>query len=973
MPSITSCTSFLSSRTQPAFSRFFTCFGVKLYRYYGWFLFLGILLTIITTGSGVLYAWFECQDGTCTENRIDYLWIPRTAKVWFHFTEIIDLFGSYPSPMVLLLNTVDPDDSILTPTNMDIGYEIYDVTNNFSMNYADTGNTYYYSDLCFRSHPLSPYCDSQLGSFFGFFFQDQQQYGTVNEDLWTNDTMVQEKINSPDAPSAFFLGGFEFDNAEIIGAQAVRFTYELVGSLNETVQDIVYEYMGEWQRYWEEHVVDYADDIEIVYYTDRSFDDEIDRVITGDAAIFGLALITMLIYLMFTLGKVSCIGARPWLALSAIFVMICALLMGFSISLCLGTQFNVMVILVPYILLGVGVDDMIILVDSYDQTAMPEDDILKADIRLGNALAVSGLSISLTSFCSSMAFFVGSASDIPGIHAFCMYAAWSFLANYILQFLIFVPLMVMDDKRIRNRKNFCCPCVVHAKRKNDASQINFFDPERAHGTSDSPRQWRCNANSLMQVTLIPCLARRPCRCIVIVLFIATFVGSIYVLPDIKTDSDSTKLIPDDSYIVAFLDKTNDIYGGNAVDELQIVLKDLDFSDANIRQTILDMMSEFEAKPHALGITSNWLVDFDLWLMHKGKDLDTLSSGEFYQELQIFGNTSSPWHSKIVYNDPNEPSEIQATRFELKIAKSINVMDGWAEYLEWNAIIEEYISDISDDSFAFIPMYSFAYLSNSIVGFTVDNMIFAGIGIAGILLLLFDLRMAVFILCVVSMIDIHLFGWMWLMDISLDTLTYAQCVMAVGLTVDYVIHIVHAIEEVKGLTFERRLNIALSTMGASVCKGAFTTFLGGICLLFSTSEAFRIFFYMFSGIILIATAHGMILTPALLGELWFVYLDESPPSNEEKSAKGDVHGIVANLTIAHVTHTHGNSSNISRSDLDQIYEEAIKTKPTTVAINDTGGTKEKKKANKRTQNSIEMANYNHKDSDDSSADIDQFED
>ena len=86
---------------------------------------------------------------------------------------------------------------------------------------------------------------------------------------------------------------------------------------------------------------------------------------------------------------------------------------------------------------------IVILVDTYDKTAMPDDDILNAHIRLGNALASSGLSISLTSFCSSMAFFVGSATDIPGISSFCVYAAWSFLANYILQFLLFVPLMVI--------------------------------------------------------------------------------------------------------------------------------------------------------------------------------------------------------------------------------------------------------------------------------------------------------------------------------------------------------------------------------------------------------------------------------------------------------------------------------------------------------------------------------------------------
>ena len=122
---------------------------------------------------------------------------------------------------------------------------------------------------------------------------------------------------------------------------------------------------------------------------------------------------------------------------------------------------------------------MIILVDTYDKTPMPDDDVLNARERLGNALAASGLSISLTSFCSSMAFFVGSSIDISGIRSFCLYAAWSFLANYLLQFLLFVPLLVMDDRRIRKRKNFCCPCCCqHHKKLRDKSQIDFFDPEK---------------------------------------------------------------------------------------------------------------------------------------------------------------------------------------------------------------------------------------------------------------------------------------------------------------------------------------------------------------------------------------------------------------------------------------------------------------------------------------------------------------
>eukprot|EP01084_Bolivina_argentea_P108453 193825_1 len=102
-------------------------------------------------------------------------------------------------------------------------------------------------------------------------------------------------------------------------------------------------------------------------------------------------------------------------------------------------------------------------------------------------------------------------------------------------------------------------------------------------------------------------------------------------------------------------------------------------------------------------------------------------------------------------------------------------------------------------------------------------------------------------------------------------------MAVGLTVDYVIHITHAIvDEMNNLQriddgiYAEKVKIAMSDMGSSVLKGAFTTFLGVVALAFSQSQAFRIFFFMFLGIIVIAVAHGVILVPALLGEFRFIY-------------------------------------------------------------------------------------------------------
>ena len=48
----------------------------------------------------------------------------------------------------------------------------------------------------------------------------------------------------------------------------------------------------------------------------------------------------------------------------------------------------------------------VILVDTYEQTPLPDGDASNESVRLGNALSSSGLSITLTSLCSATAFFV---------------------------------------------------------------------------------------------------------------------------------------------------------------------------------------------------------------------------------------------------------------------------------------------------------------------------------------------------------------------------------------------------------------------------------------------------------------------------------------------------------------------------------------------------------------------------------------
>ena len=541
-------------------------------------------------------------------------------------------------------------------------------------------------------------------------------------------------------------------------------------------------------------------------------------------------------------------------------------------------------------------NDAVILVDSYTRTRSQCADEYDDSVRLANALSSSGLSITLTSLCSTMAFFVGSSVDMPGVSAFCIYAAWSFLANYILQFLLFVPLMVIDDRRIDQNRNACCPCwyrhpqhvAIDAKSPkslNDTANVektrsisldSYHSPNsRMHSLqfsfSDSGDSW-------LSAVLLPVMTRRMSRLLIIILFLCTLSGSIYVLPVITKSSDPESYVPDDSVIIDFVDTQDAVWSGAKIIEQDIIIKNQDFSDIAVRDNVHRLISDLESQDNALGPVTNWLDEFAFFLKESRQEMDTMNASQFYSELQSFSN-GTRWETEIIYDDPRNPTAIKMTRFKLS-ANGANRFEGvWPECISWNDVFDGYLPS-NDDGYILQMDCLLGYLNDKMMALTASNMIFAGIGVLCALMVFVDLRMALFMTVIVAVIDVHIMAWIWALGIDLDPTVFIICVIAVGLTVDYMIHITHSIADaqVEGDSsamssdeiYAVKWKIAMQTMGVSVCKGAVTTFIGVAALAFAQSAAYRIFFKMFSGIIVIAMAHGMILTPALMGECRFIY-------------------------------------------------------------------------------------------------------
>jgi Niemann-Pick C1 protein len=141
----------------------------------------------------------------------------------------------------------------------------------------------------------------------------------------------------------------------------------------------------------------------------------------------------------------------------------------------------------------------------------------------------------------------------------------------------------------------------------------------------------------------------------------------------------------------------------------------------------------------------------------------------------------------------------------------------------------------------------------------------------------NLPVAWLVLLCVALVDLFLLALLATWDLTLNSITIVNLVIAIGLAVDYSAHIAKAYlmvepPEVSAETGAMMTNAekrvykargALGAMGSSVFHGALSTFLAIIVLSSSQSYIFQAFFRMWVGIILFGVANGFILLPVLL--------------------------------------------------------------------------------------------------------------
>lgn len=167
-------------------------------------------------------------------------------------------------------------------------------------------------------------------------------------------------------------------------------------------------------------------------------------------------------------------------------LVILSILASGGALLLLGVKFNTAIIMsLPFLALGIGVDDLFVLIRYFSGLGLPFIQEMDYPKITSEVLKQAGVGVSLTSFCNICAFLAGGLLPVPAMADFCLGAAIVAVINYFLMMTAVPALLVLEARRIKQKRaevnvltRFCHRRALHQAQSKGAelAELSENDP-----------------------------------------------------------------------------------------------------------------------------------------------------------------------------------------------------------------------------------------------------------------------------------------------------------------------------------------------------------------------------------------------------------------------------------------------------------------------------------------------------------------
>lgn len=641
-------------------------------------------------------------------------------------------------------------------------------------------------------------------------------------------------------------------NRTITGARAMQLKY----LIRDPPEDDVNKKVLEWEKTFLDKVASMsASCFEIYYEAERSTDDAIKENSSADITLVSITFTIMISFACFMLGKfVNPLTGHSMLANVGVLAVAFGILAGMGLGTWSRVTYVNMIGVVPFLVLSIGIDDMFIIVDELDR--QPRDMGVIRTVK--EVMSRTGATVTMTTMTDLVAFAVSTSTAFPAIRYFCTYAALAVTLSYAMMITFFVAAMTFDIRRIKSGRRDCLPvCTVPPTKDGQP----HWDAPRPQTSNRLLKGW---AKFLM----LPAT-----KFFVLVISVAILALGIYGTTKVTENFDRRMLAKDDSALLKFLN-VREKYYEQTIPVSLVLTGNIDYSDPDVQDEIRQLSKIVKDNCYYQTQAVSWIEFFTNFSAASGMNITGphfmpalklfLESPEclsFKQDVKLSSNGSRVIASRVMAFLKNNPSSTFQKDAMLTIREDL---------------AKKSPLDVIPITRPFIFFEQYAIIGRE----TTRNLIIAALAVL-VVTSLFLVNFSVTLLVVVNFVALvlELFALMFIWDVSLNGVSMITLVMAIGFAVDYSAHIAHAFVMSEEDTPNRRVIDAVSTLGASVFMGGFSTFLGMLVLVFATSEIYRIFFRMFVGIVSFGLLHGLCILPVQLSLLcWKPVVTQRDPTH-----------------------------------------------------------------------------------------------
>ncbi|XP_078283702.1 patched domain-containing protein 3-like [Rhinoraja longicauda] len=645
------------------------------------------------------------------------------------------------------------------------------------------------------------------------------------------------------------VGGIELDGNKVKIARAVKIDYYL------REDDLQFQMPVEmWiQEYLKEITKIDLKWIKISRFSSISRQEEFEGNAKIIIPLFSITYFLTITFSIISCMRLDCVRNKVWVAALGVLSTGFAVLSGFGLLIFCKVSFAINTANAPFLILGIGVDNMFIMLASWQKTNVDDD----TEDRIGLTYSDAATSMTITTLTDVLAFYIGAMTPFASVQSFCFYTGTTVLLSFIYNITFFGGILVLNGKREAANRHWFTFRKVESEHLPGESKcygmccVGGAYDEETGAEIDHP------ICAFMNNYYGPILTRRWTKVAVVALYLVYLGGSFYGCFCLKEGIDVRNLANDYSYVIKYYDDESKYLSMFGPRVMVAVTQPVDYWNSHIQNEIELCLQNFEKISYVdARFSESWLRIYTG--VAKQMKIDITTKNAFIGTLDKFFQTVPLLKQDLdISADKNS---IKASRFFIQ---TVYVNDSTAE----KVLLKDFrkkakACNIPMEVFHPAFIYYDQYLV--IVSSTVQNVaVAAGAMLLVAVVLIPNPICSLWVTFAIASVLVGVAGFMAFWGVSLDSISMINLVICIGFSVDFTAHISYAYVSSEKETSNERSIEALYKLGYPIIQGALSTIMGIIALSAAASYIFRTFFKIMFLVITFGAIHGIVLMPVFM--------------------------------------------------------------------------------------------------------------